>query len=605
MSNDTNEPIIENQIQWQKQIKTLRGIIVMLVLLSLALEIGMIFVFNATGTMDDTLTEYFRLYVVKPLINNLIIVLIGVIVSVMTSKNRIKENAHLLVVTLLIGNIANIHDIFMVLLFLFMVPIFMAVAFQNRSTLNMVTILSELLVIMIAGKCLYKGIGASRDGYYIPSVILIMVLLLAARYVARVLIDILNEKTDALTHATAEAQEAKRRAEASNQSKTMFLTNMSHEIRTPINAVLGMDEMILRESSQTEIIEYARNIQSSGKALLALINDILDLSKIESGNMELIYVDYEIASVINDLVNMISSRIYDKGLSFLVEVDPGIPYVLYGDEIRLKQIVTNLLTNAVKYTEKGSVTMQVGYHKRDEKSIVLSVAVKDTGRGMKKEDMDKLFAPFKRIEEEQNRNIEGTGLGLSITKQLLSLMNSELKVESVYGEGSTFSFEIVQEVKGWDEIGDYTKAYKNTQKENKRYQQLFTAKDARVLVVDDVSMNLKVFAGLLKKTQIQIDSALSGEEGLELAAKNKYDLIFIDHMMPGMDGIEMLTRLEEAEYELNADVPRVALTANAISGAREFYINEGFTEYLTKPIDVRKLEGMIAKLLPEEKILWT
>ncbi|MDO4513509.1 MAG: ATP-binding protein [Lachnospiraceae bacterium] len=605
MSNDTNEPIIENQIQWQKQIKTLRGIIVMLVLLSLALEIGMIFVFNATGTMDDTLTEYFRLYVVKPLINNLIIVLIGVIVSVMTSKNRIKENAHLLVVTLLIGNIANIHDIFMVLLFLFMVPIFMAVAFQNRSTLNMVTILSELLVIMIAGKCLYKGIGASRDGYYIPSVILIMVLLLAARYVARVLIDILNEKTDALTHATAEAQEAKRRAEASNQSKTMFLTNMSHEIRTPINAVLGMDEMILRESSQTEIIEYARNIQSSGKALLALINDILDLSKIESGNMELIYVDYEIASVINDLVNMISSRVYDKGLSFLVEVDPGIPYVLYGDEIRLKQIVTNLLTNAVKYTEKGSVTMQVGYHKRDEKSIVLSVAVKDTGRGMKKEDMDKLFAPFKRIEEEQNRNIEGTGLGLSITKQLLSLMNSELKVESVYGEGSTFSFEIVQEVKGWDEIGDYTKAYKNTQKENKRYQQLFTAKDARVLVVDDVSMNLKVFAGLLKKTQIQIDSALSGEEGLELAAKNKYDVIFIDHMMPGMDGIEMLTRLEEAEYELNADVPKVALTANAISGAREFYINEGFTEYLTKPIDVRKLEGMIAKLLPEDKIEWT
>ncbi|MDY5870857.1 MAG: ATP-binding protein [Acetatifactor sp.] len=321
--------------------------------------------------------------------------------------------------------------------------------------------------------------------------------------------------------------------------------------------------------------------------------------------MELIYVDYEIASVINDLVNMISSRVYDKGLSFLVEVDPGIPYVLYGDEIRLKQIVTNLLTNAVKYTEKGSVTMQVGYHKRDEKSIVLSFAVKDTGRGMKKEDMDKLFSPFKRIEEEQNRNIEGTGLGLSITKQLLSLMNSELKVESVYGEGSTFSFEIVQEVKGWDEIGDYTKAYKNTQKENKRYQQLFTAKDARVLVVDDVSMNLKVFAGLLKKTQIQIDSALSGEEGLELAAQNKYDVIFIDHMMPGMDGIEMLTRLEEAEYELNADVPRVALTANAISGAREFYINEGFTEYLTKPIDVRKLEGMIAKLLPEDKIEWT
>ena len=605
MSNDTNEPIIENQIQWQKQIKTLRGIIVLLVVLSFILEIGMIFVFNATGTMEDTLTKYFRLYVVKPQINNLIIIAVGILISTMTTKKRIKENAHLLVVTLLIGNIANIHDIFMVLLFLFMVPIFMAVAFQNRSTLNMVTILSELLVIMIAGKCLYKGIGASRDGYYIPSVILIMVLLLAARYVARVLIDILNEKTDALTHATAEAQEAKRRAEASNQSKTMFLTNMSHEIRTPINAVLGMDEMILRESSQTEIIEYARNIQSSGKALLALINDILDLSKIESGKMELICVDYEIASVINDLVNMISSRIYDKGLSFLVEVDPGIPYVLYGDEIRLKQIVTNLLTNAVKYTEKGSVTMQVGYHKRDEKSIVLSVAVKDTGRGMKKEDMDKLFSPFKRIEEEQNRNIEGTGLGLSITKQLLALMNSELKVESVYGEGSTFSFEIVQEVKGWDEIGDYTKAYKNTQKENKRYQQLFTAKDARVLVVDDVSMNLKVFAGLLKKTQIQIDSALSGEEGLELAAQNKYDLIFIDHMMPGMDGIEMLTRLEEAEYELNADVPRVALTANAISGAREFYINEGFTEYLTKPIDVRKLEGMIAKLLPEEKILWT
>ena len=392
-------------------------------------------------------------------------------------------------------------------------------------------------------------------------------------------------------------------SEARSEAKSVFLSNMSHEIRTPINAVLGMNEMILRESREPGTIEYAENVRNAGNTLLGLVNDILDFSKIEAGKMDIIPVDYDLSSVLNDLVTMIQTRADDKGLKLEVKVDPDIPVELHGDEIRVKQVATNILTNAVKYTEKGTVTLDVGYEKLPEADgmIGLRFSISDTGIGIKKEDMAKLFTAFDRIEEQRNRTIEGTGLGMNITQRLLSMMGSELKVQSEYGKGSTFSFTVKQGVVSDHRIGNYEESYRRTLAQRKRYKEKFTAPDAHVLVIDDTPMNLSVFRSLLKTTLIHIDTAESGFEGVELANKNLYDILFIDHMMPKKDGIETLAEIRAGEGP-NRGTKAVCLTANAVSGAREKYISAGFDDYLTKPIVPEKLEQMIMEYLPEEKL---
>ena len=399
--------------------------------------------------------------------------------------------------------------------------------------------------------------------------------------------------------------DASERAVAASEAKSAFLSNMSHEIRTPINAVLGMNEMILRESDDKNILGYSENIRSAGSTLLGLINDILDFSKIEAGKMEIIPVDYDLSSVINDLVNMIQTKADAKGLKLEFEISREVPKLLHGDEVRIKQIVTNILTNAVKYTEKGRVTLCIDYEKipDEEDCILLDVAVKDTGIGIKEEDMKKLFSEFDRIEEKRNRNVEGTGLGMSITKRLLEMMGSELQVESKYGLGSKFSFSLRQTVIKWEELGDYEAAYKASLASRGKYHEKFRAPKAEILVVDDTPMNLEVFINLLKKTEIKIKTAATGEEALSLAFDKEYDVIFLDHMMPDKDGIETLHEMRERKDAPNLQTPVICLTANAISGAREKYLAEGFDNYLTKPIDSVKLEEMLIEYLPEEKII--
>ncbi|MBR4724617.1 MAG: response regulator [Lachnospiraceae bacterium] len=394
-------------------------------------------------------------------------------------------------------------------------------------------------------------------------------------------------------------------ATAASEAKSAFLSNMSHEIRTPINAILGMNEMVIRETDDAAILSYSDNIKTAGGTLLGIINDILDFSKIEAGRIEIIPVDYEVSTIIRDLVNMICSRAEDKGLLLNLEFDPNIPKTLYGDEVRIKQVITNILTNAVKYTEQGSVTFRMGYEKitSDENSIKLNVSVEDTGIGIKEEDLNKLFSEFERIEEKRNRNIEGTGLGMSITKSLLELMGSSLKVESTYGKGSKFSFSLIQKVVDPEPMGDYKDSCRTLAVEREKYHEKFTAPDAKVLVVDDNEMNLKVFISLIKKTKIQCDTADSGDQGIAMTKENKYDMIFLDHMMPGKDGIETLHEMMGLEGNPNLDVPKICLTANAISGAREKYLAEGFDDYLTKPIDPDTLEEMLARYLPGEKIM--
>ena len=394
-------------------------------------------------------------------------------------------------------------------------------------------------------------------------------------------------------------------AAAASEAKSSFLSNMSHEIRTPINAVLGMNEMIRRESSEQDVIEYSENIRTAGNTLLGLVNDILDFSKIEAGKMEILPVDYDLSSLINDLVNMIQTRVDKKDLLLKLDFDEGMPKLLHGDEVRIKQVVTNILTNAVKYTEKGSVTFRIGYERipDDPEGIFLNFSVSDTGIGIKPEDMAKLFSEFERIEEKRNRNIEGTGLGMNITKRLLEMMGTSLKVESVYGEGSTFSFRLKQKVVKWEALGNYEASYRAALSKREKYREKFTAPDAVVLMVDDTPMNLTVFKSLLKQTKVQVDTAESGAEGLHMMRKKKYDIVFLDHMMPEKDGIETLHELHAEESNPNLHTPAICLTANAISGAREQYLSEGFDDYLTKPIDADRLEEMMMQYLPREKLI--
>ena len=391
---------------------------------------------------------------------------------------------------------------------------------------------------------------------------------------------------------------------AANEAKSAFLSNMSHEIRTPINAVLGLDEMIMRDTHEPEIKNYALEIQSSGKSLLSIVNDILDFSKIEAGKMEILPFEYDLSSTVNDLVNMIASRAEKKGLELKMNVDPKVPHCLFGDETRIKQCILNILTNAVKYTNKGSVTMNISFEKIDDSRIYLKAQVIDTGIGIKEEDLKKLFSPFERIEENRNRTIEGTGLGMSIVKSLLAAMGTKLDVKSVYGEGSDFSFVVEQKVVDWEPMGDYdVMKLRALEQAGGEYHESFQAPDAQILVIDDTPMNLTVFCGLLRATRIQIDRAESGMQALNMAHDKKYDMLFVDHRMPKMDGIEMLKILREDETSVNQHSICIALTANAISGAKEMYLASGFEGYLSKPVDGAKLESVLAQMLPPEKVL--
>lgn len=410
--------------------------------------------------------------------------------------------------------------------------------------------------------------------------------------------EFIEKKNEQLERANELAEEARQEALEANMAKGKFLAHMSHEIRTPINAVLGMDTMILRECKDMQIKEYALDIQNAGKNLLALINDILDFSKIESGKLEIIPVEYDFSSLIHDISNMVKAKAEAKKLKLNIHVKEDIPSKLFGDDVRLRQILINLLNNAVKYTHQGSVSLNVDGRIEGRKAI-LEFSVEDTGIGIKEEDVSKLFQEFERIEEKKNRNIEGTGLGINITTQFLLLMGSKLNVESVYGKGSRFFFTLEQQIVDSTPVG---KLEERIQKQSTEYDYMstFTAPEANLLVVDDNSMNLKVFVGLLKCNKVNVDVAESGKACLEMIGKRHYDLIFLDHMMPEMDGIETLHRMKELEENLCADTPVIALTANAISGAKEMYLAEGFDAFLSKPVNPEKLEQMILRLLPRD-----
>jgi len=398
------------------------------------------------------------------------------------------------------------------------------------------------------------------------------------------------------------AKQQKKEIEELNKAENNFFSSMSHEIRTPINTIIGLNEIILRGDIPDDVAENARNIQGASKMLLTLINDILDLSKTKSGKMEIVNVSYETGSLFSEIVNMIWIKAREKGLEFRLHVDSSIPSMLCGDEVRIKQVLINLLNNAVKYTSKGSITLSVRCERLGLNRVRVWYSIEDTGLGVKKENIPYIFNAFKRVDEEKNRHIEGTGLGLSIVQQLVELMGGEISVNSVYTKGSTFLVMLEQDIVDGKELGTFTLESRMRTHEGEHYQQSFEAPEAHILVVDDNEMNLIVVRKLLSETKVQIDTALNGAECLKLTQKLHYDAILMDHLMPEMDGIECLHALRSQPGGLCQDVPVIALTANAGSNNQLLYRKEGFSGYLAKPVSGALLEAAVLSILPQELV---
>ena len=399
-----------------------------------------------------------------------------------------------------------------------------------------------------------------------------------------------NEKTEEL--------------ETMNKAQSRFFSSMSHEIRTPINTVLGYNELILRQpDASDEIRKDAMNIQGAGKLLLTLINDILDVSKIEAGKMEIVPADYSVASLLSEIVNIIWLKAEKKGLHFNVDIDPDVPSTLYGDEVRIKQVLINLLNNAVKYTNEGTVGLHMECEYLESGDALLNISVSDTGIGIKAEALPHLFETFRRQDEEKNRHIEGTGLGLSIVKQLVELMDGQIRVNSVYSQGTSFEVSLRQGVSSRNPIGNLSISNIGDISAPERFEHSFTAPGARILIVDDNEMNREVEKKLLDGTDITVDLAASGHEALGFTLYNRYDVILMDHLMPEMDGIECYEKIRSQKGGMNRDVPIIAFTANAGSEMVELYNRTGFDGYLVKPVSGHELEDMLLLHLPKDKVV--
>ena len=453
----------------------------------------------------------------------------------------------------------------------------------------------------------------------IPIVLFIISLILVAFVVAVIFVVYFGQRAA----ENNKLREARQVAERSSAAKSEFLATMSHEIRTPINAVMGMNEIVLRESSQArdrlpessdevrgifaDICGYAGVIDSAGKNLLSIINDILDISRIEAGKLEIREDSYLLSSVLNDVCNLIGFRAHSRGLAFHVDVEKRLPDNLFGDALRIRQVVLNLLNNAVKYTERGSVTLSVYTDPdavpADGQTMNLIVSVRDTGVGIRPEDQDKIFNKFERIGLTESGGVEGTGLGLMISRNLLDMMGGTIRVDSVFGEGSVFTVTIPQKVVSAAPIGDFMERFERASAGSDAPGEFFRAPSARVLAVDDTRMNLTVIEGLLKKTEIQIDAASGGKDALRLALSVPYDLILMDQRMPDMDGTETMRLIRAQENGVNRTTPVICLTADAIAGAKERYLAEGFTDYLSKPIDSQALRKKLIAYLPPEKVV--
>lgn len=563
------------------------------------LEIGVNIILFVQGKVNPDIVYHLMRYLVVP--SGLVFLAVlfdGIMMRCFPNKDWLLNYIMVLTVVFMCTVVAVTHYVFPITMTAFVIPVLMSVVFGNNR-MTAATAASCSVCVILTG--IWRNIdGTDTDRYYVvQEVVISLGIIFMSLIVAEIVNSLITEQNHRLLDALRKEKRSQQEAEAANMVKSSFLANMSHEIRTPINAILGMNEMILREEKDPAIRGYAGNIQASGNSLLSIVSDVLDISKIESGKLEIIPVDYEVNSLISDCCNMAAGRAKAKELELLVECADNVPMKLCGDETHIRQIIMNLLTNAVKYTEKGTVKLIVSGRFTDG-GFVLKVDVSDTGIGIAEENLPQLFTQFQRFDLQRNRNIEGTGLGLSIVKRLCDLMSGTITARSVLGSGSTFTVELPQKVVDSTPCGGVNLNYSAGAEHE--YHHSFEAPEAKILAVDDLPVNLLVIANLLKETRIKIDTAGSGRECLDKCSQQKYDLILMDHMMPEMDGVQTFEKLHGDKSSPNFETPVIMLTANALAGMREQYMDVGFADYVSKPVRGAKLEEAIRRNLPESLI---
>lgn len=563
------------------------------------LEIGVNIILFVQGKVNPDIVYHLMRYLVVP--SGLVFLAVlfdGIMMRCFPNKDWLLNYIMVLTVVFMCTVVAVTHYVFPITMTAFVIPVLMSVVFGNNR-MTAVTAASCSVCVILTG--IWRNIdGTDTDRYYVvQEVVISLGIIFMSLIVAGIVNSLITEQNHRLLDALRKEKRSQQEAEAANMAKSSFLANMSHEIRTPINAILGMNEMILREEKDPAIRGYAGNIQASGNSLLSIVSDVLDISKIESGKLEIIPVDYEVNSLISDCCNMAAGRAKAKELELLVECADNVPMKLCGDETHIRQIIMNLLTNAVKYTEKGTVKLIVSGRFTDG-GFVLKVDVSDTGIGIAEENLPQLFTQFQRFDLQRNRNIEGTGLGLSIVKRLCDLMSGTITARSVLGSGSTFTVELPQKVVDSTPCGGVNLNYSAGAEHE--YHHSFEAPEAKILAVDDLPVNLLVIANLLKETRIKIDTAGSGRECMDKCSQQKYDLILMDHMMPEMDGVLTFEKLHGDKSSPNFETPVIMLTANALAGMREQYMDVGFADYVSKPVRGAKLEEAIRRNLPESLI---
>lgn len=560
------------------------------------LEIGVNIILFVQGKVNPDIVYHLMRYLVVP--SGLVFLAVlfdGIMMRCFPNKDWLLNYIMVLTVVFMCTVVAVTHYVFPITMTAFVIPVLMSVVFGNNC-MTAATAASCSVCVILTG--IWRNIdGTDTDRYYVvQEVVISLGIIFVSLIVAGIVNSLITEQNHRLLDALRKEKRSQQEAEAANMAKSSFLANMSHEIRTPINAILGMNEMILREEKDPAIRGYAGNIQASGNSLLSIVSDVLDISKIESGKLEIIPVDYEVNSLISDCCNMAAGRAKAKELELLVECADNVPMKLCGDETHIRQIIMNLLTNAVKYTEKGTVKLIVSGRFTDG-GFVLKVDVSDTGIGIAEENLPQLFTQFQRFDLQRNRNIEGTGLGLSIVKRLCDLMSGTITARSVLGSGSTFTVELPQKVVDSTPCGGVNLNYSAGAEHE--YHHSFEAPEAKILAVDDLPVNLLVIANLLKETRIKIDTAGSGRECLDKCSQQKYDLILMDHMMPEMDGVQTFEKFHGDKSSPNFETPVIMLTANALAGMREQYMDVGFADYVSKPVRGAKLEEAIRRNLPE------
>ena len=563
------------------------------------LEIGVNIILFVQGKVNPDIVYHLMRYLVVP--SGLVFLAVlfdGIMMRCFPNKDWLLNYIMVLTVVFMCTVVAVTHYVFPITMTAFVIPVLMSVVFGNNR-MTAATAASCSVCVILTG--IWRNIdGTDTDRYYVvQEVVISLGIIFVSLIVAGIVNSLITEQNHRLLDALRKEKRSQQEAEAANMAKSSFLANMSHEIRTPINAILGMNEMILREEKDPAIRGYAGNIQASGNSLLSIVSDVLDISKIESGKLEIIPVDYEVNSLISDCCNMAAGRAKAKELELLVECADNVPMKLCGDQTHIRQIIMNLLTNAVKYTEKGTVKLIVSGRFTDG-GFVLKVDVSDTGIGIAEENLPQLFTQFQRFDLQRNRNIEGTGLGLSIVKRLCDLMSGTITARSVLGSGSTFTVELPQKVVDSTPCGGVNLNYSAGAEHE--YHHSFEAPEAKILAVDDLPVNLLVIANLLKETRIKIDTAGSGRECLDKCSQQKYDLILMDHMMPEMDGVQTFEKLHGDKSSPNFETPVIMLTANALAGMREQYMDVGFADYVSKPVRGAKLEEAIRRNLPESLI---